>query len=674
MNISLEWLNAYLDHPTDADEAERVLTDLGFPIEGLEEHSGDTVLDVEVTSNRGDCLSHIGVARELAAGTGRELQLPAIDLHEPGDADPVDPVERLTSVANEAEDLCPVYTARVIRGVKVGRSPDWLVRRLEAIGLRSVNNVVDVTNYVLMEMGQPLHVFDLARLAERRIVVRRAAPKEPFTAIDGSKHGLDESMLVIADAERPVAVAGVMGGLESEVGEQTVDVLLESARFDPLSVRTTSRALKLSSDSSYRFERGVDPKGVERASRRAAALIVELAGGEPAKGVIRVGEAEPEPRTVDLRPERACRLLGCEIATADMVKHLAALELKPQQSNGDIRCAIPSHRLDLEREADLIEEVARVHGYDEIPMDSAMRFRIRPPQDRVEARKRLGRVLTAHGYHETITFTFLAVERGAPFLPRNTAPVTIDDEVRRAEPMLRPALIPSLLTVRKTNQDAGNSRLRLFETGSVCWEEAHQIMERRRLGLLMDLPEKAADLHDLRGTIEELVEQLTGREATFTPVDDARFDAAAEVSLDGQPLGRMGKLAAKLVDQFDLQTAVAAADLELDPLLAAYPPTPTVTTLPKYPAIERDLSVIVAEQTSWSSVEKVIERAGPELLERVRFVDTYRGKQVGAGRKSVTFRLLFRDPDKTLRHDEVDPQVSRVVEQLRKDLDAELRS
>ena len=290
MKVSLNWLNSYLDRPVDADAAADLLGEQGFPVEERDDlPDGDVMLNVEVTSNRGDCLSHVGVARELAAGSGRQLRPPVFDLP---DVDP-NPATALTSVVNKAPDLCPVYTARVIRGVRIAPSPDWLRHRLEAIGLRPVNNVVDITNFVLHEMGQPLHAFDMAKLNERRIVVRRAEQGEAFTAIDGTKHALGSDMLVIADANRPVAIAGVMGGVDSEVTDATTDILLESARFAQLSVRRTSRSLKLASDSSYRFERGVDPVGVEAASRRAAQLIVELAGGRLAEGVVRVGEDQP---------------------------------------------------------------------------------------------------------------------------------------------------------------------------------------------------------------------------------------------------------------------------------------------------------------------------------------------------------------------------------------------
>lgn len=687
MRTSLAWLNDYLDRPLEAEEAERALTAVGFPLDGREAvttstGARDVMLDVEVTSNRSDALSHLGLARELAAATGRTLQPPP-------SAVPVEagerPVDQLTRVANEAEDLCPVYTARVVTGVTIGPSPGWLVDRLEAAGLRPINNVVDVTNFVLLELGQPLHAFDLATLAERRIVVRRARGGERFVAIDSSRHTLDDAMLVIADAERPVALAGVMGGLETEVGETTTDILLESARFDPLSVRRTSRATKLASDSSFRFERGVDPRGVELASRRAAELIVELAGGALAPGVIRAGEPEPEPRQVTMRPERCRALLGVDVSDEQQLDHLEALGLAPKRVADRLTCTIPTYRLDLEREVDLIEEVARMHGFDHVPMRDRITLEVRPVQPTIAARRELGRVLTAHGYHEAVTFSFLAPDAAQRFVPPGREPVALADAGRRAEPTLRPALLPSLLSCRKTNQDHGNENVRLFETAATWTRagEAGEPREQTRLALLCDAarPDDQHAARALRGAIEALIEHLGGpsarRQLRIEPIDEAtqapHFAAAATVALGDQTLGTLGAIAQATADAFDLKVAVFGAELALDPLIALYPPARRVAAQPRFPAIERDLSVVVDDAARWRDIERAVHDAGPALLEAVRFLDTYRGKPIAKGRKSVSFRMVFRDPDKTLRHEEVDPQVEAVIAALRDAVGAELR-
>ena len=669
MKTSLVWLNSYLNQPVSAEDAERVLTDQGLPIEQREPVGSDVMLDVEVTSNRSDCLSHVGLSRELAAGTNGTLKPPVIEL-----PSSVGDVNELTRVANEAPDLCPVYTARVITGVKVGASPKWLVDYLAAIGMRSVNNVVDVTNFVLMEMGQPLHAFDMNLLAERRIVVRRGTEGEKFTAIDGTNHVLDGEMLVIADADRPVAAAGVMGGLDSEVGDATTDVLLESAQFDPLSIRRTSRNLKLASDSSFRFERGVDPIGVDRASQRAAQLIVDLAGGILAEGVIRAGVDEPAPHQVTMRVKRCNQLLGTQLPAREMVDHLAALQLSPTGDGEVITCTIPPWRLDLHREVDLIEEVARVHGLADIGMHEKLNIEIRPVQESVASRQMVGRVLIAHGYHEAITFSFMAPALGELFLRDGEQALVVDDERRKADPMLRPSLVPSLLICRKSNQDVGNHGLRLFEAAAIWSRCGDEIVERAALGLLCDADDVQQGVRDMRGTLSELVEQLSGRaNVSFVPADVANLATAARVMAYDQDIGYVGAIDEVCRDRFNLQTGAIVAELDLDAVLALYPPQHPVADLPRFPGIERDVSVVVDETGTWDRSEKLVRAADPALMEELRYVVTYRGKQIPKGRKSVTLRMLFRDPAATLRHDQVDPQVNAVIDRLKSELNAELR-
>ncbi len=677
MKISLHWLGKYLSGPVAPDQLEPLLMGVGFPVDGRQPAAGgDEVFEVEVTSNRPDCLSHLGVAREVAAATGLGLVPPVCDLPAEGS----EAVEATTSVALEAPQVCPVYTARVIRGVKVGPSPAWLVQALEAIGLRSVNNVVDVTNYVLFEMGQPLHAFDLGKLAGRRIVVREAREGEPFVAIDSTKHALKPGMLVIADAQAPQAVAGVMGGLASEVGPATTDILLESAIFAPLSIRRTSRALKLKSDSSYRFERGIDPCGVEQASRRAARLIVELAGGTIARGVIRAGEREPDLATITLRPERCRAILGTEVATAEMVPLLDRLGLAPRlNAAGDlITCTAPSHRLDLKKEIDLIEEVGRLAGYDRLPVGRRIAVVARAMQGDIAAGRRLRQVLSGHGYYETVTFSFVQPRQGEPFLNAGATAVRIDDERRKKEPMLRPSVLPSLLVCRKANQDVGNAGVRLFETAATWQRQGGAIVEKRRLGLVADVEEAQAKdpspaLRELRGVVAELIGQLRAGAVTFVPVQVPYLVGAAEVRLDGQMLGVCGGLTADTAKLFELSGMVAVAELEYDPLVAAYPPQRQTHALPRFPAIERDLSVVVEEAVPWARLEAAVRSAGPQLLEETRFVTTYRGKPIPKGKKSVTLRLVFRDPQATLRHEQVDPQVAAVVGALQEATGAELR-
>ena len=679
MKISLSWLNTYLDRPAGADEVEKLLTDQGLPIEQRIASSvdGDVVLDVEVTNNRPDCLSHLGLAREVAAGSGRAVVEPDCTVPE-SENDPTDSPTRtqvLFPVCNEADDLCPLYTARLIRGVKVAPSPDWLVDRIESIGLRSVNNVVDVTNFVLHELGQPLHAFDLSKLNGGHIVVRRAGNDEPFVAIDGSKHQLGPNMLVIADAQQPVAVAGVMGGVDSEVTDETTDLLLESAIFDPLSVRHTSRALKLASDSSYRFERGVDPLGVAKASRRAAKMIVELAGGVIGSETRAGMDHQPSPVDLEMRVERCNQLLGINLNPKRILELLGRLGLETRLKDEPLRvvCTVPTFRLDLQREVDLIEEVARLQGYDSIPVTEKIGIVASPLRPTIAAGRKLDQILAAYGYHETITLSFVAMKLGEPFLVDHDQPVLLED-IRRAEPMLRPSLLPSLLMCRKSNQDVGNASVQLYETGMSWVRRGDQIIERNRLALVSDAQDAQQGLRDLRGAIEETVLQLTGDDGlTFTSWPSPVCSVAAHVKSRGRDLGWFGLLDPRIQKLFDLQTPVVAGDLDLPLLLEAYPPDRAVAELARFPAVERDLSIIVEEATLWTTIEQQIRNAQLDRLESLRFLGIYRGKPIPPGRKSVAMRLSFRDSSTTLRREQVDAQITRLMGQLGSQFGAELR-
>ncbi len=675
MKISVAWLNRYLDRPADAAEITERLTIVGFPVEDQwDGPDGDTGLDVEVTSNRGDCLGHLGLARELAAATGRTLVPPSFEL--PGKTGPA--VDTVTAVDNRDLDLCPLYTARVIQGVTVGPSPDWLVNTLETVGLRTINNVADVTNFVLHETGQPSHAFDLDRLAEQRVVIRPAEKNEPFVALDQSRHTLRPPMLVIADAATPQCLAGVMGGMESEVSETTKNVLLECATFDALNTRRSARALKLASDSSYRYERGVDAAGIDRVSRRIAALIVEVAGGVVCEGVIRQGVDDPQPLDIPLRPSRCAAVLGVDLPAEAQATHLNQLGIATRVDGDRLVATVPTFRLDLQREIDLVEEVARLHGLDRLPVSPRIEIVSRHPQPNVQAREKLAEVLVAHGYHETITFSFLPEPAAAAFCPEGAEVVRVDDDRRKAEPALRPSVIPSLLQCRKVNQDAGNHGVKLFETASVWSRRDGSIHELVRLALLADADDAGQSLRELRGTLEEATQTLRGDALTITPTTHDAYDTAGNLQLgenkNDDTIGRFGLLTAKATDYFGLQGRVVVAELELAPLIERYPPAHVTQALPKFPGIERDLSLVLDEATPWRRVEETVHATDAALLESLDFVGVYRGKQVGKGRKSVTLRMRFRDPGRTLRHEEVDPQVEAVTAKLKGALNAELRA
>lgn len=689
MLISVNWLNRLLD-PGDltADEAERILTRMGFPIEEREElPGGDVRLDVEITSNRGDCLCHLGCAREIAAGSGRALQRPPLD-RDALDAGSLD-VSEITSVENRAPDVCPRFTARVIRGVKVGPSPKWLIDALESVGQRSINNIVDATNYVLLETGNPSHAFDLGRLAGERLIVRFAGSGETLTALDDRAHKLQPSDLVVADAERAVSLAGVIGGVETSVTERTTDVLLEVATWDPVTVRTAARRLRITTDAQHRFERIVDARTIDEASERLASLVLDLAGGAPAAGMVDVGpaaSAASDVAPVRLRAKRCRELLGVEIPTSEIRAGLGRLEINcvPEGDDDTLLCAIPPHRAhDVSREIDLVEEAARCHGLEDIPISEKIHIEAAHPQENDRAVRAMGDLLTGVGFFETVTFSFVDRRAAELFQPAETRPVAVDEERRKGAPFLRPSIIPSLLECRRVNKDAGvrvEGGARLFEIGPAFQETGGgATLNFLNLAMILDAPDRQEGLRRMRGVIEAIARAMGGVKVpvelrpTAPACAGESADACAEVLMGSELIGRMGLVSQGAMDAFDLETPLVAAELDVEALIAQHPPRSHVEPLPAFPAIERDLSIVVDEERPWASIERVVGRAKPHRLAGLDFVGVYRGKQVGAGAKSVTMRLRFQDPERTLRHEEVDPQVDSVVAALKSELNAELR-
>jgi len=667
MKVSLNWLTDYVDISIPVSRLGELLRRIGLPVEEVIETEADIILDLEVTNNRGDCLGHVGVAREAAAALGVEFRGPSI-----GDLPARGRVEDLTSVEVLDPDLCPRYTARVIRGVKVGPSPAWMIERLEAVGLRGINNIVDVTNYVLMEYSQPLHCFDYDKLAENRIVVRRAANGEHMVSIDGTKCPLDETMLIIADAVKPVAIAGVMGGLDTEVTEATSSVLIESAQFDPLSIRRTSRALQLMSESNYRFERRVDPVGVNEASLRACQLILELAGGELAEGVVDVWAEPFRPRRVTMRTDRCNALLGTDTPAERQRDILRRLHLSPELAGGRIVCTIPPYRPDLTREVDLIEEVARIEGYDRIPVSEKVCHPVSAEDLPSRVRRLVGEALAAAGFDEAITFSF--IDRAEAELLGAPRTVAVDPLARKSNNVLRPTLIPSLLRACKTNQNVGNAEVHLFEIAG-CFPGA----------AAGDLPDEyvelamvsTGELAELRGALESVVAAIAPpAELAIRPDSAAHLGegTAASVVLNGEPIGTLGQIAEKLLRHYGLERPIAAAAVRYEPLQEAACLTRTYRPVPRFPAVRRDLSVLVEESVTWQQLSEVIRGVDQPLREAVEYVTTYRGRPVPAGRKSVTLTLVYRCADRTLRREEVDEQVEQVLAALRRALRAELRT
>jgi phenylalanyl-tRNA synthetase beta chain len=623
-----------------------------------------------VTSNRGDCLGYIGIARELAAATGAELIMPKIELDE-SEKD----VAELAGVQIDEPDLCGRYTARIIEGVKVGPSPEWMKKRLEAIGLRSVSNVVDATNYAMMETGQPPHAFDYDKIAQGKIIVRKARAGERIVSIDGTQCELNTEMLVITDPNGPVAVAGVMGGLDTEVGDRTTRILLEDAYFDPVSVRTTSRKLGLPSEAAFRFERIVDIEKVDWASKRTAQLIIQVAGGKVAKGVVDVYPKRPEQKKVILRLSRLNKLLGIEVPAGDAMKILTALDFEPKLKDDLITCAVPSWRSDVYREVDLIEEVARVHGYGKVPTERKIRIEVVPTDPRQKLAESIGTYLNACGFYETINVTFVDDSIAGLFSKAGTkGHLSVRDELRKSANLLRQTLIGSLLGVLKTNVNAKNLPCRIFEIADtfVPTERNGELpIQKTRLALVSD-----GDFRDLRGVIEGLVNSLTrDTQVDFVPVNLIWAQTGAEIMLNSQPLGTAGIISQAVREKLDFKDLTpCAAELEFEALMSLDRGTIKVKPIPRFPAIQRDLSIIVNEEIRWAEIIKAIESKSPSELEDVRFVGIYRGKSIPSGSKSVTLSLRFRDEDGTLTHETVDGFEAEIVRSLNESVSAELRT
>ncbi len=670
MKILLSWLSEYIEIGLGAEQIAEVLSDLGLPCEGIEYLGDDAVIDVEITSNRGDCLGYIGVARELSAVTGKQLKLPPVVLDE---------LEKDTSEFASVEiadpDLCGRYTARIIEGVKVGPSPDWLKKRLEVIGLRSVNNVVDATNYAMMETGQPPHAFDYDKLAQGKIIVRKALAGERIVSIDGSQCDLQPNMLIIADARGPVAIAGVMGGLDTEVSDSTTTILLEDAYFDPVSVRTTSRKLALPSEAAFRFERTVDIETVDWASARTCQLITQVAGGRIAKGVVDVYPQKPSPKKVKLRMSRLNKLLGVEISAEEAVRILTTLGFKPKLNNDLVVCSVPSWRSDIYREVDLIEEVARVYGYNKIPTQRKIEIEAVPLDPRQKAIQNIGSYLNGCGFYETITVGFVDKSSAELFAQTDgNEHLSARDEARQGANLLRQSLLGSLLGVLKSNRNVGNSPCKIFEIADAFVPikgKDNLPLEQTRLALVYD-----NDIRDLRGVIEGLVKNIN-RDAniTFIPAELSWAEIGAQINVDGSTIGSAGIFSQTVKQRSALKDVTACgAELNVETLLARSIGPVQVKPIPRFPSIQRDLSIVVGEQTRWADIAEAVNQKAPDELEDIRFVGIYRGQGIAPGKKSVTLSLLFRDQDGTLTHDTVDHFQADIVKNLATAVGAELRT
>ncbi len=665
MNLSTEWLSELIEPDLTAEAMAERLTHAGCEVEEVRPVPGGAMLVAEVTANRPDWLCHWGVARELAALTDTEARLPDWTLVEDGP-----PVEALTrvEVTEGARAFCPRYTARVIQGVTVGESPDWLKRRLESIGQRPINNIVDVTNYVLFETNEPLHTFDYDLLAEHRIVVRMAEAGETFRAITGEQAVLAADRLVIADADKPVALAGVKGGANTEVHAGTTNILLEAAYFQPEQVRRASRAARMDSESSYRFERGVDPGLVERASSRAAQLICEVAGGTVATGVIDTAPDLARPWELELRFARCEKLLGKRIEPVPMGNIFRGLGLEVLfKDAAKMRVRVPTHRQDLTREIDLIEEVIRVTGYDRIPVHVQLPLTPSRTPPFVAAARTARDTLVGLGYHECVTDAFVPAA-WLEGVPADGEPLRVDNPVNAERPVLRTALAPSLLDVRRVNRLADG--VRLFELGHV-YHGAGQ--EPTHVALLDD-----RGVAHVRGALEEVLRQWRVEGACTVEVADVGQALAegsgAILKIADRPVAWFGELARTRQNLHDLDRAPAVLEADLTAILALPRRSQVYTPLPRFPAVRRDIALVVPESVRWQVIQDRV-RERPACMEAVEFQSVFRGGDLAPGTKSMAFAMRFRAPDRSLTDDEANRLRDAIVAHLTASIpDAYLRA
>jgi len=650
---------------------------LGVP---LADYLGDAVFDLEVTPNRPDCLSVLGIAREVAALTKQEVRLPSSSYDEAGPE-----VEKHVSVEIADPDLCRRYCASLIEGVKIGPSPAWMQQRLAACGMRPINNIVDITNYVMLEYGQPLHAFDYRRIGGAKIVVRRARSGEKLTSLDGVERALSPEMLVIADQAIPVAIAGVMGGADSEVTEITTSVLLESANFNQVSIRRTSVGLKLRSEASMRFERGISPELTVPALRKATQLILEIAGGKAARGIADAYPGKKEAKTIQLRTSSVRQLLGLELSQEQIVNTLTSLGFQCAEANSaETAVTVPYWRMDVNESADLAEEVARIMGYAAIPttmLSSEL------PQQQVDTglafREQLRDLLVAAGFQEVITYSLTSLDR----LTRAAGAV---NAVRIANPLsaeleyLRTSLRPGLLSVLAANQKYEEGGIRLFEIGRIFLGQGNDLPDEREViggvisgprGALSWLGEKGqSDFFDAKGTVESVLSRL-GIEADYQASSEEKLHPGrvARVVIGQTVVGIIGELHPKVAEGFDLlPQPVALFELDIEKLLSSVKERRGYRPLSRFPRSVRDIAVLVDVQVPARKMLDIVR--GVSLVSQVSLFDLYSGKQVPAGKKSVAFRIAYQSDSHTLTEEDLETADNEILSRLAKDVGATRRA
>jgi phenylalanyl-tRNA synthetase beta chain len=700
MNISYNWLKDLVDFDFSPADLAQKLTNVGLAVEAVHRRADDFVFNIDLTSNRSDCLSHLGVGREVAVIQNSNLK---IQNTADGRRQTAEKIENLTNVVVEDAELCPRYTAQIVRGVKIGASPEWLIKRLEAVGERSINNVADVTNYVMHELGQPLHAFDFNKLKGKRIVVRRARTGEKMTTLDGAEREFDETMLLICDAERAVAIGGVMGGADSAISENTTDVLIEAAFFKPENVRQTSRKLNLTTEASYRFERGTDIEMILRASNRCAELICQIAGGVATDAAIDVYPIKRSETIVSLRPGKVAELTGLKVEQAEMKRILRSLgfddkgESAKSDGRGENRLifAVPSWRHDIEREEDLIEEIARHTGYENIKEELPPAFGAGAYQPNEKRKKAIRRALADLSFNEALSYSFIDARHDAEFelLPSlalcQTAEkfVTLQDSIIEGAVRMRPTLLPGLLDAVRENFNHGNRDVQLFEIGRIfaANERKNELpVERESFAFVLTGGRRLANraetngelnFYDAKGALEAAISIVNLPAPAFSAakIKHLQTGQAAEIFFKNEKIGTIGKLSDAIATNYKFRQAVFVCEIDLQKLLENQPQNVLYKPLPKFPAIRRDVSFLIKRAVTFGEIQKFIEQLNVELCRAIEFVGEYAGKGIADDERSLTIRLEYRSDKATLQDAEAEKAHQQIISAVENEFRARLR-
>ncbi len=683
MEISLNWLKDYVDFKVSSEELAHRLTMAGLEVKKISSLGDDTVFELEITPNRPDCLNMLGLARETAAILKKSYKFPALkNINFP---------KLKAEITIEDKKACPCYIGTVIENVSVASAPEKIKKRLESLGARGINNIVDITNFCLMETGQPLHAFDCDKLIGGKIIVRRARKGEKIVTIDCIERVLDENILVIADEQRPVAIAGVMGGKNTEVTGQTKNILLESAYFDPILIRRAARQLGLSSDSSYRFERGVDFSGVEKGACRAISLILEHAQGQITKRT-KISSVKEKPRTkIKISKEEIAAYLGEYLTLAQCKATLLKLDFKVvAKGKNSLEVSVPSFRADVKQAVDLIEEIARISGYEQTPL-TVPQIKISNISSSPERKLKntLRQILLAQGLNEVITTTMINQKALVKSKLESSRGIKIQNPLTQEQEILRPSILPSLLSIASLNFNRGQKDFAFFELGKIYLPgqapSAAGQAEKDVLGIVMSgacpldwrrAKREEFDFYDLKGVFESIFLRLDIRELNYSDNESTCFEQGqrASVFVKGKGIGSLGKISDEVLKNWDIKSGhVFFAEIDIQSFLSDGAPLKTFFPLQEFPAVVRDVSVAVKDSVRFADIKKLAVELGRPILKSVIFKEEYRGEKIPAGQRGLVFSLVYQSPERTLTEEDVIPIHEKILQSFKESLGAVIR-